>query len=116
MVAANRRTTDMHATDADVSVDDYIPLDQAPAHIPGRPHRATVWRWSLRGLTRKGEIVRLQTTAAGGRRFTTAAWIADFLARCNGEAPQAVSPGRRQRQAAAAMSTLADMGVGTASA
>ncbi len=101
------------APDAETGIDDYIRLDDAPALIPGRPHRATVWRWSLRGLTRHGEIIRLRTIAAGGRRFTTLPWIADFLARCNGEAAQAVSPGRRQRQATAAMSTLADMGIGS---
>lgn len=107
-------TTARSDSGAEIGVDDYIPLDQAPAQVPGRPHRATVWRWSLQGLIRHGEIIRLRTIAAGGRRFTTAAWISDFLGRCNGEAASSVSAGRRQRQAASAMDSLAAMGVGSA--
>lgn len=99
----------------DIRVVDYIPLDHAPAYIPGRPHRATPWRWATRGLTRHGQIIRLQTVMAGGRRYTTVAWIAEFLSRCNGEPSPTASPGQRQRQASAAMATLADMGVGSRS-
>ena len=102
-------------SDADIGVDDYIPLNQAPAHIPGRPHRATVWRWSLRGLTRNGATRPPADDRGGWSPITTVLWIDEFLARCNGDSTPVVSPGRRLRQAAAT-STLADMGVGAASA
>jgi len=92
----------------------YIPMDQAPAHFPGkRVHRATVWRWHLTGLHRHGQVIRLRTVTVGSRRYTTQAWIDEFLRACNGEAPLTVSPGQRQRQADAAMQTLSAMGVGS---
>lgn len=64
---------------------DYISLNDAGNFIPNRPHRATVWRWALRGIRRCGETIRLKTTAVGARRFTTHADIDEFLARCNGQ-------------------------------
>lgn len=91
--------------------DPYIALDDAPRHIPGRPHRSTPWRWASRGVMRHGQAVRLMTIIVGGRRMTTRAWIDDFLAALNaGEPAHQPSPtavrARRERQAAAAMAAL----------
>jgi len=102
------------AAQALVDAEAYIALDQAPAHFPGkRVHRATVWRWHLTGLHRHGQIIRLRTVTVGCRRYTTQRWIDEFVARCNGEPAPTASPSQRQRRAAAAMTTLAGMGVGT---
>lgn len=99
-------------------VDGYISLDHAPRLIPGRPHRATVWRWVSHGVTRGGNVIRLRSIMSGGRRYTRPDWITDFLARLNADNPTqqpapSMTPARRQRQAAAAMATLAQMGVTT---
>lgn len=68
----------------------YIPLNDSSRFILGRPHRATVWRWALRGIKRGGKTVKLNTTAVGARRYTTLADIDRFLLACNGspELPQ----------------------------
>lgn len=65
--------------------DDYIPLNDAGKHIPGRPHRATIWRWAFRGIKRGGRTVKLRTTSIGARRYTTPKDIERFLADCNSE-------------------------------
>ncbi|MBX3441227.1 MAG: DUF1580 domain-containing protein [Planctomyces sp.] len=93
---------------------EYIPLPQASAHIPGSPHRSTPVRWALHGLHIGGQIIRLRTVRVGGRRFTTAVWIEEFLAACDGrdQQPVAMTPARRRRQAEAAVDALASMGVG----
>ncbi len=66
-------------------VDEYIPIELASRHIPGRPHRATVWRWVSRGLMRNGRNVKLRTLTVGARRYTHPAWIEDFLRDCSAE-------------------------------
>jgi hypothetical protein len=103
-------TTDSLTIDSDDD-DPYIPLDDASRHIPGRPHRATIWRWASRGVIRHGQPVRLMTIISGGRRMTTRAWIDSFLSALNaGEPSHQPSPtavrARRQRQAQAAMEAL----------
>lgn len=64
-------------------IDGYIPIERASTLIPGRPHRATLWRWISRGLKRNGRIVKLQTLTVGARRYTHPAWIEDFLRDCS---------------------------------
>lgn len=54
----------------------FIPLNAATKHLPGRPHRATLWRIALRG----SHGIRLRTVVCGGRRFTTLRWIEEYLA------------------------------------
>lgn len=90
---------------------EYIPLNEASQFIPGRPHRATLWRWILKGVHRHGETVKLATTVAGGRRFTTRADIESFLSACNGDAPQPVVSDSFQRRAEAAGRILESLGV-----
>ena len=92
--------------------DEHIPLNEAGKFIPGRrPHRATLWRWSLKGICCNGEIVKLGTVAIGGRRFTTKARIAEFLRACNSDASQPVANESFQRRAEAAARVLESMGV-----
>jgi hypothetical protein len=59
----------------------YQPLaryaDRLPSSRPGRKlNRATLWRWALRGF---GEGTRLKTVVLGGCRFTSDAWVAEFI-------------------------------------
>jgi hypothetical protein len=59
----------------------YFTLTEAAALFPGRrPGKRvsvqTVWRWCMRGV-RKG--IRLRSVLVGGQRYTTPAWINDFI-------------------------------------
>jgi len=45
-------------------VDPHIALDDACHCFPGRPHRATLWRWALHGVSRNGERIRLRTVVS----------------------------------------------------
>jgi len=65
---------------------DWIPLNSSCRYFPGRPHRATVWRWALSGIVRHGRTVKLVTKISGGRRFTSQAAIQQFLSDCNADA------------------------------
>lgn len=83
--------------------DPHIPIEQVPRHVPGRPHRATVWRWITRGIRRDGVTIRLKTIIAGRRRFTHLEWIEEFLAACNGGGAVPQPPaGRRSHEIARA--------------
>jgi hypothetical protein len=106
---SNTKGHDMQNKDSET----LIPLNDAPKHIPNRPHRATCWRWALRGIQRSGETVKLKTTAVGARRYTTRADIAEFLARCNGQDAnqQPVVGDAFKRRAEAAGNVLESMGV-----
>lgn len=95
---------------------EFIPINGASQFIPGRPHRATVWRWCLKGILRNGTAVKLETVAVGGRRFTTKEFIAAFLRACNGDAPTPVVSDSFQRRAEAAGRVLESMGVRAESA
>ena len=52
-----------------------IPISEAPKHVPGRPHGATIWRWHKRGISG----VKLETILIGGRRFTSKEALARFF-------------------------------------
>ncbi len=94
--------------------EEFLPLTQAPQHIPGRPHVTTVWRWVNRGV--RGH--RLEAVAVGGRVFTTRQAIQRFLESLNrtrtepspspAEAPIQV---RQQRRIAAAERVLREAGI-----
>ena len=75
-----------------------IAISDAPRHIAGRPHIATVWRWRTHGV--KG--IRLESYVVGGRVFTTRKAIERFIERTtaarNGQ-PAEQAPSRK-RQAA----------------
>lgn len=94
--------------------DELVPL--VTAKIPGDPHRTTRFRWGKDGVRRGETSITLKTVSVGGRRFTTLAWIDDFIAECSGvTAPSAGTPtaraNQRRRQIGSAMKALADMGV-----
>lgn len=58
----------------DISVEQLVPIGKAYQHVPGRPHKSTVWRWVLRGVRGR----RLDTVICGGRRFTSVEAIERF--------------------------------------
>jgi uncharacterized protein DUF1580 len=60
----------------DTSQEDMIPLTAAGVVMPGRPSAPTLWRWAMRGSSG----VKLETVCCGGRRFTSRAAIAKFIA------------------------------------
>jgi len=61
---------------------EYIGLADAAKLAPGRPSTNCLWRWCRRGvIARGGERVRLQHVRAGGKIFTTAPWVDEFVRR-----------------------------------
>jgi hypothetical protein len=68
---------------------DLISLPQATSLVPSRPDRKpvhvnTLFRWCLQGV--RG--VKLQSVLVGGQRFTTRAWLDDFLTALNQPEPE----------------------------
>jgi hypothetical protein len=90
--------------------DELIPLARVPKLIrsPSPPHLSTVLRWVFRGVGR--ERIRLETVKVGGRRFTTVAAIADFIAATSGP-PARGHAGRRSEAAVRAEHELDADGV-----
>lgn len=84
-----------------------IPMNEACNHIPGRPSRATVWRWALRGVRKN----LLDTVLIGARRYTTAEAIERFLAASNPAIANAKVCESRQQRAVTAIKKLASRGI-----
>jgi hypothetical protein len=82
------------------------PLTRASRDVPGRPHLATLFRWSRKGI--RG--VRLVTMVIGGRRFTSVQAVGRFLARLNEPAtlPDADMPKKTQEEFSRLLSHLLD--------
>ena len=59
----------------DLELETLIPIAEAARHIPGRPHRGTVWRWLQSGV--RGVV--LESVLIGGRRYTSTEAIRRFL-------------------------------------
>jgi hypothetical protein len=76
-------------------VSDLIPLQDAAALVPGRPHHSTLWRWTEFGLAG----VKLPTTEAGGRRFVTVTAIDAFLAAVSAAKAKKKHQARQARRA-----------------
>ena len=62
-------------------MDEYLTLTEAAKLIPGRvPGKrmavGTIWRWCRRGV-RNG--IRLKSVLIGQQRFTTRAWLQEFI-------------------------------------
>ncbi len=55
--------------------DDLITIDEAAKLVPGRPHRHSVYRWSL--YERRGH--KLETVLVSGRRYTTRNALREYL-------------------------------------
>jgi hypothetical protein len=91
----------------DVQHENLIPINKAPAHIPGRPHISCLYRW----MNHKDRP--LETIMIGGRRWTSVEAIGRFIAGCN--APGATGPvptsARREREILAAERRLDAAGV-----
>ena len=63
-----------------MGVHDPILLVEATRLIPNEPTPNTVWRWCRYGLKLpSGRRIRLPHTQVGGRMFTTAAQVEQFL-------------------------------------
>lgn len=59
----------------DHGLDDFIPIEQAPDLLPGKPHVSTLHRWRTRGV----QGVRLATVRLGGRRLVSRAALIEFI-------------------------------------
>ncbi len=70
-----------------------IPISKAPAHIPSRPHVATVWRWIKNGV--RG--VTLDTIVIGGKRYTSREAIQRFMEATTAASSQPVGKAARSR-------------------
>jgi hypothetical protein len=85
----------------DLFRDELLTLAAAASLLPTRPHVSTLWRWCRRGV--KG--VRLQTVIVGGRRYTKASFLSDFVAQLTdprADMPRPESPSRDQQKVRAA--------------
>lgn len=82
----------------DIHGESLVPLVEAPAHIPGRPHLSTIHRWIQRGV--RG--LKLDTVVVGTRRFTSHEAIERFITGTTLAASTGhdVAPTPRQREAA----------------
>jgi adenosylmethionine-8-amino-7-oxononanoate aminotransferase len=93
------------------SSENVINITQAANQIPGRPHRATVWRWILNGL----HGIRLESVKVGGRRFTSEEAIERFIARttavANGEQPPACTRQEQERAIRSAEQVVREHGI-----
>ena len=85
----------------DIQSEQTVPLSEAPAHIPGRPHVASVYRWTTQGV--RGGI-RLESIVVGGVRYTSIEAIQRFIERTTaasaGASVPPPKPTTRQREAA----------------
>lgn len=94
-----------------LSAETAIAVNKAAAHIPGRPHVSTVWRWVLNGV--RG--IKLETFVVGCQRFTTKEAIERFItattAKANGEPTPIRTPRQRQRDIERAERELAKAGI-----
>jgi hypothetical protein len=88
-----------------MSTQRYMTMTEAACFVPNRPHRSTVVRWATRGL--RG--LRLQTKKIGGRRYTTPAWIEEFVA-ATGDSLDQECPPKAIDTAAAALKELRNDG------
>ncbi len=65
-----------------VAAIEYLSLAAAARRVPGGGvDQSTMYRWGTRGL--RGHKLRI--FRRGGRLFTTAAWLEEFLEKLNGE-------------------------------
>lgn len=96
----------------DIRNEELVPFPDAPKHIPGRPHIATVHRFRLRGSHGK----KLESVKVGGRRFTSIEAIQRFVeavtAAADGEpVPRAESSKARERRLAQVDAELEAAGI-----
>ena len=79
--------------------------------FPGRPSVQTVTRWMLTGIKGPdGQMLKLQSFKAGGRRYITREAAAEFIAASNEDAPPRRSATDAARQSAEASRALEALG------
>ena len=75
-------------TEIDIDAETIIGLFEVPHHCPGprKPTRATVFRWTSKGLKIQGtsELVRLPSVKINGIRCTSTEALSRFLRISNG--------------------------------
>lgn len=60
---------------------DYITRDEAARLCPGRPHPASIWRWTRWGVrTRDGQRIYLRHLRVGSRLLLKVEWLDEFMA------------------------------------
>ena len=96
----------------DIQNENLIQFTDAPCHIPGRPHIATVHRWRLRGA--RG--VRLDSILVGGKRFTSTEAIERFIEQTTTAAdgvtaPRTETSAAREKRLARVEAELAAAGI-----
>ena len=89
--------------------EELIPFESAGLHIPGRPSRCTLFRWTFKGV--RGSM--LETLLIGNKRFTSVQAIDRFIKEQNSDQTPApsITPHQRQRQSEAARRELEKMGI-----
>lgn len=60
--------------------DEYIPLSEARHLIPGKPSKYALHRWVVQGKRHGEKTIFLKAMRPGDRYYTTAAWVAEFVA------------------------------------
>jgi len=63
--------------DHEANFDDYLSLPEAAEMLPGKPTRASLWRWARIGLN--GEVLRTVRISKG--LYTRREWLIDFFER-----------------------------------
>jgi hypothetical protein len=95
----------------DTTAEKMIRVGEAASAIPGRPHKATVWRWVLRGV--RG--IKLETIVVGAMRYTSREAIERFIAqttaKANGDPIPIRTPRQRERAIERAEKELAAEGI-----
>ena len=87
----------------DIANDDLLTLRQATAHVPGRPHISTVFRWMASD--------KLESVKVGGKRFTSRAAIHKFIENCTGRKLSSHPTQKRKAQISEAERELARDGI-----
>lgn len=86
----------------DLSSENIFPVNEVPKNTPGRPSKASAWRWVLQGV---GGI-KLESVLIGGKRFTSTEAIQRFAdartSAANGEPIPTRTPKQREREIATA--------------
>jgi hypothetical protein len=88
----------------DISSERLVAINQAHQHVPGRPHKSTIFRWALHGV--RGQ--KLDSLIAGGRRFTSIEAIERFCSRLTNPGAPAPSDARRAKARIAAANAVLD--------
>jgi len=80
----------------DIDSEALVEFNKPAEYWPTKPpHIATLHRFRLRGLSRNGQTIRLETVKIGGRRFTSREAVKRFVAALNSDAPACSKAGSK---------------------